>query len=572
MANWESKTVSDVITKISDNYYVLPVIQRRLVWDEEKMALLFDTLLKRNSFGGIMVLEEEKGIKPLFAFRSFTKDGSNLKSTNFNSPLAHEQYFVIDGQQRLQSFYIGLTGNYNGKDLFFNLNSDVNKLDFDFQFSNDISKLPKTQKNGDDQLIENIWYPVSQLYERAKLIRNRRQLTTEIINSLQVTDKNKDSVDANIEFFYEAVFNNPTIGISKVIVNKSFDDIENKQRIVELFRRLNDGGTKLSSFELVASILKGYSWEMESFLDEMISSYHEIGIGQDELVKLIFILQDDHKKEMVNINADDAQFAINNKERIKATLEALVKFLHSAKLYNYYKEGNRSAIPLYFIAYYIYHQKIDDTELPNLFDRFDIKSDSFNKIYRWIYISLLNGVFKSKGAGWIPYKTGIRKILEEIKKHKNKDFPEQEIFNIYKQHPLHFFEEEIRNEHLNRLESSIVYYIIYDCGRTVRQQDVDHIHPKSILESKNISWEKINSIANFQLLDSRTNRGEKNAKELKEWLNNKEYVEDKYAYLSRHSIPAESHLWESDNFDDFLERRESLLVEKIKKCLTRRST
>ena len=56
MANWESKTVSEVISKISDNYYVLPVIQRRLVWDEDKMELLFDTLLKGNSFGGIMVL------------------------------------------------------------------------------------------------------------------------------------------------------------------------------------------------------------------------------------------------------------------------------------------------------------------------------------------------------------------------------------------------------------------------------------------------------------------------------------------------------------------------------------
>ena len=51
MANWESKTVSEVITKIADSQYVLPVIQRRLVWTEGKMELLFDTLLKGTSFG-----------------------------------------------------------------------------------------------------------------------------------------------------------------------------------------------------------------------------------------------------------------------------------------------------------------------------------------------------------------------------------------------------------------------------------------------------------------------------------------------------------------------------------------
>ena len=57
-----------------------------------------------------------------------------VKSANINTPLAHEQYFVIDGQQRLQTFYIGLTGSYNGKDLYFNLNSDYKKLDFDFVY------------------------------------------------------------------------------------------------------------------------------------------------------------------------------------------------------------------------------------------------------------------------------------------------------------------------------------------------------------------------------------------------------------------------------------------------------
>ncbi|MFZ8499089.1 hypothetical protein ACO1NC_13860, partial [Staphylococcus aureus] len=76
------------------------------------MELLFDTLLKGDSFGGIMVSEEEKGSKPLFNYRSFTKDGGIINSRQVDS-LTQLQHFVIDGQQRLQSFYIGLKGSFN---------------------------------------------------------------------------------------------------------------------------------------------------------------------------------------------------------------------------------------------------------------------------------------------------------------------------------------------------------------------------------------------------------------------------------------------------------------------------
>jgi uncharacterized protein with ParB-like and HNH nuclease domain len=75
MADWESKNVHDAIQDINDQAIVLPVIQRNLVWDEDKMELLFDSLLKGHSFGGIMVLVEDRGSEPLFAFRRFSIEG-----------------------------------------------------------------------------------------------------------------------------------------------------------------------------------------------------------------------------------------------------------------------------------------------------------------------------------------------------------------------------------------------------------------------------------------------------------------------------------------------------------------
>ena len=86
MASWKAFKVSDVVSDIDEEKYVLPVIQRELVWTEEKMELLFDSLLKGNSFGGIIVIEEDKGSKPLFASRIFTKDGNLSYSREFLLP------------------------------------------------------------------------------------------------------------------------------------------------------------------------------------------------------------------------------------------------------------------------------------------------------------------------------------------------------------------------------------------------------------------------------------------------------------------------------------------------------
>lgn len=109
MAIWKTYRVADAVTEIDEEKFVLPVIQRSLVWTEDKMELLFDTLLKGDSFGGVMVIEEEKETKPLFNYRPFTKDGNFILSRQIDS-LKQQQFFVIDGQQRLQTFYIGLKG------------------------------------------------------------------------------------------------------------------------------------------------------------------------------------------------------------------------------------------------------------------------------------------------------------------------------------------------------------------------------------------------------------------------------------------------------------------------------
>ncbi len=560
MATWKSYKIADAVNEIEEDKFVLPVIQRRLVWEEEKMELLFDTLLKGDSFGGIMVIEEERGDKPLFSYRPFTKDGNNINSRPVDT-LPQAQHFVIDGQQRLQTFYIGLKGSINGKVLYFDLFSDFNS-EFEFKFEMQQAKLPEISKDNQERPIkEHLWYQVSLLMKRLKDTNDEDQVAEEVIKKANITDSGqKKHIEKNIKAFYKNVLTADCLGVSKVSLNKSLDEVANKQRIVELFRRLNDGGTKLSPFDLVASILKGFEWQMEAFLETTLKQYEDIGLSQDNLIKLLFLLQDNHKKEMAAIEADDAQFAIKHRERISITLKCLKEFLINSQLLNYYKDGNRSFIPLFFIAYHLFHKNLSNSDLNNYFINFDPKHNEHAKIEKWMYHSLLNGVFKSKGAGWIPYKTGIRKLLELMKNYKGKNFPIDEISKVYINHPIKFTETYTASN-LNDLEHSFIYYLIYNRNQTIRINDIDHIMPKSILEGLAFDSTKINSIGNYQLIDVNTNRGAKNASPLKDWIDN--HVTDKNTYQRRHLIPTDETLWHEQRFEQFHAERTSLIVAKL---------
>lgn len=563
---WEALTVRDAVNRISDNLVVLPVIQRRLVWDETKMELLFDTLLKRDSFGGIMVIEEERGQTPLFAYRIFTRDGTDTTSIQATNAWTATHLFIIDGQQRLQSFYIALAGSLNGKELFFNVAGDPATMEFDFRFAGNSAALPATTTDGNDREQQSLWLSVPALYQRLSATSDDDQVIDELLRDHQITDAElKRHVTKNVSAFFKALFVDRAIGLSKVAINRTVDPSLNRRRIVELFRRLNDGGTRLSSFDLIASILKGFEWEMEAFLDRLLARYKDLSIGQDELIKLIFILQDEPRKEVSEIAASDAQFATQNRERIEATLEAVEKFLHAFNLIEYFRETGRSLIPLYCVAYHFFHKSTDAAVIRASMDKFDVKNRDFRAMYRWIVFSILSGVFRSRGAGWIPYKTGLRKISAKLREFKGKPFPAQEVFELYRKHPLHFFADEMSEETLDQFDGQFLFYLIYDGARVVRQQDVDHIHPQHLLSKREVPWNQIGNIGNLQLLDSGTNRHVKNGLELGVWI--ERHVEEPAGYAARHLIPSDKRLWMSENFTDFLSNRRRMIIDKLRSAV-----
>ena len=566
MANWLSFTVSNVITKIVDDEIVLPVIQRRLVWNEEQMLTLFDSLFVQNSFGSIICVEELLGSEPLFSCRPFTKDGSPTKSSKPNQ-VPRTRMFVIDGQQRLQSFYLGLWGTFGGKSLFYDLFSNYREYEYNFAFEVSSDKLP--EKNKDSSAInEHLWYQASLLFTR--LTRNANYLIAaeDIIREKKITDPAKKRyIEENVRNFYDRIFVDTSIGISKVAARLSSDEIKDRERIAELFQRLNNGGTRLTNNDLIFSSLGGIDDDMESFFETIESRYSSIGINRRVIIRLLYVLTEHPTKNEDNMR-HEADFIAEKRGRIEKTLEALKNFLVQSNHTSWFEPSrNKSVIPLYFLAYHIFNKPCSDDGLLHIFDNFDTNNADYLKMLNWLKVSLLNRAF-SYGCGWRANTTGMTQIHGVMRNNKGQDFPASQLFALYRERLSKFVRNRITINSLASFDEDYMFYLIYGRPKSlVREEDIDHIHPRSLLEKARADENKIDSIGNLQLIDTDTNRNGKRAKEFGDWIKIGVSADNLPNYLKVHLIPEDTSLWYSDSFDKFLEARLKMIANKIQSSL-----
>jgi uncharacterized protein with ParB-like and HNH nuclease domain len=97
----------------------LPNIQRPFVWTEEQICRLFDPILREYPLSTLLVWRTTSGIKR----RKFIDNWKDsLRLSDFGVPSdTKKKGLVLDGQQRLQSLFIGLKGRFEGKELYFDL-------------------------------------------------------------------------------------------------------------------------------------------------------------------------------------------------------------------------------------------------------------------------------------------------------------------------------------------------------------------------------------------------------------------------------------------------------------------
>lgn len=130
MQDYIRESINNIVEGINNKIY-LPDIQRNFVWKPIQVYTLFDSLLRDYPISTFLFwklkgdyLEKEEIKKLKFVSRS---NEDNSIDTSINSE--KEYYLVLDGQQRLTTFYLVLKGNYiirnKEYDLYFNILSGI---------------------------------------------------------------------------------------------------------------------------------------------------------------------------------------------------------------------------------------------------------------------------------------------------------------------------------------------------------------------------------------------------------------------------------------------------------------
>jgi uncharacterized protein with ParB-like and HNH nuclease domain len=115
------KIVSFLNNPDEDGGFWLPNIQRAFVWGEEQTCRLFDSILREYPISTLLVWKTKSSIRRRKFIDNFRPEHRMRLSDFFVPEDDKRKCLVLDGQQRLQSLFIGLKGSYDGRELFLNI-------------------------------------------------------------------------------------------------------------------------------------------------------------------------------------------------------------------------------------------------------------------------------------------------------------------------------------------------------------------------------------------------------------------------------------------------------------------
>ena len=111
-------TIKEAVDNIKKRHYLLPSIQREFVWDTDQIETLFDSLMRDYPISTFLFWQVDKNKIKDFQFYEFLNKyhEKNNRHNRKAEPSDKEDIIaLLDGQQRMTSMYLALTGSYAKK-------------------------------------------------------------------------------------------------------------------------------------------------------------------------------------------------------------------------------------------------------------------------------------------------------------------------------------------------------------------------------------------------------------------------------------------------------------------------
>jgi hypothetical protein len=348
-------------------------------------------------------------------------------------------------------------------------------------------------------------------------------------------------------------------------------------KVLNIFIRVNSGGTKLSYSDLLLSIASA-QWETHDAREEItdfVDDVNAIGdgfrINKDFVLKTALVLSD-----FSNIAFKVDNFNKQNMMKIESRWDDIKKAIKQAVLlvssYGYSGETLTSNNALIPIAYYLMKIGMPD----NFVDSGTTKANR-EKIKKWLIRSLLKKAFSGQPDNV------LRPIRDILRVNGTNDFPTNQIMDKFKgtNKSIQFTEDDI-DEYLLKLkygksETLSTLMLLYPSLDFSNKFHEDHMYPKSkftksYLRKMNVTEDKldeyidsVNDISNLQLLAAQLNE-EKLATDFSKWFNSQYLTEsDKIQYRTINYMPDMDYTYE--NYSAFIKGRRKLLKAQLIKIL-----
>lgn len=577
---YKSSSIAGVIRRLNRDYY-LPAIQRPYVWTPEQIIRLFDSLLKGYPISSFLFWDIDPSQAGKLDIYKFVED---FKYGDFHNEEAviNDQHLtlVLDGQQRLTSLLIGLRGSYKVKlkgkrwqnpdswvrqNLYLDLMKDASDEESESDITYGLSffaTMPTAQDTSH-------WFPISSImqFDDKDQFDNYLEKLLDSLESKNVSRTDCRIVERNLKKLYHAVWVDESIAYFT-------ETSRSLERVLDIFVRANEGGTKLSKSDLLLSTITT-TWGDLNAREEIYRYVEYLNSGlarnnsldKDWVMKACLVLSDlPNAYKVSNFTKKNLDLIRENWEGIKSALEMTVRLAND---FGIDRETLTSANALLPIAYYFFKTSVrfNSTEAKHV--------EAVRAMHRWLVKALLASTFGGSSDGTISQS---RKIIQESLISCD-DFPERALLiGLRRQSHIDFTDPRSLDDLLalnyNEWTCFFALSLLHpDTRWGSTQYHVDHIFPQaSLTKSKLISrgvseWgldaylQGKDRLSNLQLLPYLDNI-EKSDTPFEAWLNGRSS-----AFIQQHSIPSDPELYKPDRFLDFLKARDGLLRKRYAEIL-----
>lgn len=382
---FNDSTIKTVVEDINEKYHI-PIFQRQITWDEHQMLDFYDSLMKDYYIGELLfwtpIYDEKNKNVPCYKFiRNYVPSSKapteSLGGVNRNELTDvevqdNELTLVLDGQQRMNTLYIGLRGSlwkrekgeeyakedsWNESSLYLNLINNPDEGSYEFSF---------LDSPNDD---ENLWYEVSRILEVDNLDKEINKFKNKGASKSIGLDSNEIwNIEDNIEQLYDTFVREKNISFYSLGQELASDEAH------KIFVRTNQSGTQLSSTDLLITHMtpvwqeKNGQITREEFIKLMDIVNNKLDnrrFDLKDLVKLFMICNNDSGWLQAKSNEDYTELSDSWKnevfqESIKKWCDIMISNEVNTKKYS-----QRSVWPT---IYYTYKAKSNSVSINDEFE------------------------------------------------------------------------------------------------------------------------------------------------------------------------------------------------------------